>query len=288
MKVLVLGATGLAGQAFVQATRKRQHSVMCAARHGTSLTIDISDGDGLTILLQAAKPDLIVNCAALTDIEACERDPWVGWRTNARPLAIMAEWSRATGGGLIHISTDHFFTTGGAEPHGEMSPVEFVNDYARQKYAGEALALSAPKALVLRTSILGHRRWAQPTFAEWAIDVVEGDRPATLFADAYTSSIDVSTFANATLDLVEKHATGLFNLAASEVYSKEAFVLELARRLNRKLKAVQSGSVGSLNIKRANCLGLDVRKAEALLGYNLPRLAEVVKSLVDEHKRGTT
>jgi len=286
MKVLVLGATGLAGQAMIRAAAARGHAVRAAARKAAPLAVDIADETSLLDLVAAEAPELIVNCAGLVDIDACERDPWLGWRTNARPLSYLAGWSNATGGRLVHISTDHYFPTGGAAPHDEDAPIAFANDYARQKFAGEAFALTAAKALVLRTSIVGLRRRGPPTFAEWAIDLVEHDKPATLFADAYTSSIDVWTFAAAAFDLVERGSSGLLNLAAGEVYSKEAFIREIARQAGRSLTAAQRGSVRSLKVQRANCLGLDVRRAEALLGYPLPRLRDVVASLVRHHREG--
>ncbi len=283
MKVLVLGGTGLAGQAMVAAAAARGYAVRAAARRDAPLAIDITDEAELDALLAAEAPDLVVNCAAIVDIEACERDPLAGWRSNARPLAFLAGWSAATAGRLVHVSTDHYYVTGGSTPHDEAAPVVFVNEYARLKFAGEAFALAAPRALVLRTSIVGVRRWEQPTFGEWAIDIAENDRPATLFADAYTSSIDVPAFARATFDLVERGAVGLLNLAAGEVYSKEAFIREIARQLGRSLSQATTGSVASLGTQRASSLGLDVRRAEALLGYSLPALGEVVASLIRQH-----
>lgn len=284
-KVLVLGATGLAGQAMVHAAKNRGYLVAEAARHRSQLTCDITDEISLWRILADEEPDLVVNCAAIVDIEACELNPWLGWRTNARPLSFLASWSKATGKQLLQISTDHYFPNDSVRPHDENASITFVNEYARQKYAGEAFALTAPKSLVLRTSIVGLRKWETPTFAEWAIDIVEHDRPAILFSDAYTSSIDATSFADATFNLLERDATGVLNVAASEVYSKEAFILEIASQLGRSMTNAQKGSISSLSVKRANYLGLDVSRAEALLGYHLPRLHDVVGALVRQHRK---
>lgn len=283
MKHLLLGSTGLLGQAVAKEARQRGHALREAARRNAEIALDISDGTALRETLATEKPDLVFNCAALTDIEACERDPLGAWSMNARPLAFLAEWARETGGKLIHVSTDQFFNAGGNKAHDEMAPVSFVNEYARTKFAGEAFALTAPQALVLRTSIVGIRGWEKQTLAEWAIDTALNDRPATLFADAWSSSIDVAGFARAALDMAALGGSGLYNLAASEIYTKEDFVREIARQLGCKLTAAKSGSVRNLSTARAHCLGLDVSRAETLLGRKLPRLSEVVASVLHRY-----
>ena len=283
MKLLLLGSTGLLGQAVAEEARLRGHALREAARRNAEITLDIADEKALQEVLAAEKPDMVFNCAALTDIEACERDPLEAWRMNARPLAFLAAWARESGGKLVHVSTDQYFTEGGGKAHDEEAPVSLVNEYARTKFAGEAFALTAANALVLRTSIVGIRGWEKQTLAEWAIDVALNDRQAQLFADAWSSSIDVQNFARAAFDMAEAGASGLYNLAASAVYTKEEFVREIARQLGRKLTAATSGSVRGLATTRAHCLGLDVTRAEALLGRTLPALPEVVASVLHRY-----
>lgn len=288
MRVLLLGSTGLLGQAIGEEIHRRGWVLRDAARSGATIKLDIADEDALQATLDAEKPDLVFNCAALVDVHKCEEDPDLAWQTNARPLAFLAGWAGRTGGRLVHVSTDHYWCEGGDRPHAEHDPVELVNEYARTKYAGEALALSAPGVLCLRTSIVGIRGWERPSFAEWAIQAVYEDAPATLFTDAYTSSIDVDSFAEAALDLAGKPIGGLLNLAAGEVYSKERFVREVARQLDRKLSRATTGSVRGMVPRRPGSLGLDVRRAEQELGRHLPRLEEVVASVLEQHrKRGS-
>ena len=282
MKALLLGSTGLLGQAMLRECDARGYRVASAARQNAPVAIDVVDASSLTSLLQADLPDVVINCAALTDIDNCEANPEAAWATNARPLAFLAEWARRHDRLLLHVSTDHYYTEGGPMAHDELAPIRLVNEYARSKFAGEAFALTVSNSLVLRTSIVGIRRWTRPTFAEWAIDLVEQDRSAKLFHDAYTSSIDVTSFAKASLDLLEKGARGLYNLAAREIYSKEAFVREVAVQLGRSLSQATAASVDTLSTRRANCLGLDVKRAQSQLGYELPTLAEVISSVLDQ------
>ncbi len=284
MKALLLGGTGLLGQAMALEGERRGWAIRSVARSAALLTVDISDERALTGLVQAEAPDIIINCSALTDIRRCEEDPGLAYRVNARPLAYLAAWSAGTRKVLLHISTDHFHVEGGGRAHDEDERPALVNEYARSKYAGEAFALTSPSALVLRTSIVGIRGWAAPTFAEWALQAVLEDQPVQLFHDAYTSSIDVGTFSKAALDLCERGVGGLLNVAAKEVYSKEDFVRELALQLERPLSAATRASVATLQPPRPSSLGLDVKRAEQRLGYELPELPSVIASVINQYR----
>jgi dTDP-4-dehydrorhamnose reductase len=282
-KVLILGGTGLLGQAVVREAVARKFTVLAAARHDAAVELSIADDDQLSRALALHDPDIVFNCAALADIDACEDDIESAWRINARPLALLSDWSNSRSRGLIHVSTDHYFTNGGPSGHDENAQVELVNEYARTKFAAEAFALTSPRALVLRTNIVGIRGWKKPTFAEWAIDIALNDKAATLFEDAYVSSIDVRAFAKSAFDLVSNRATGLLNLASTDIFSKASFVRELAAQIGCRLSLARSGSVSQQAVRRANCLGLDVSRAEARLGYALPSMKAVVGSVVAQY-----
>lgn len=283
MKLLLLGSTGLLGPAIAAEASQRGHEVVGAARHGAEIAVDIANDAQLLDTLASASPDAVINCAALTSVDDCERDPDLAYRVNARALALLAVWSRNTGRMLLHVSTDHYFTTGGAQPHGEGEPVELLNEYARTKYAGEAFALTSQLALVIRTAIVGIRGWPTPTLAEWAIGAIERGEEVTVFDDAFTSCIDVGALACAAIDLLEQGAAGLFNVASHEVFTKADLIRELARQMERPLKAV-SASVSDLTPPRPSSLGLDVSVAEQRLGYRLPNLEEVVASVLKQYK----
>jgi dTDP-4-dehydrorhamnose reductase len=277
---LIIGSTGLAGQAFARELQERNIAWQGLARSGADLNVDIAEPSSLRSVLEQARPDLVINCAAVVNLARCENDLGLTWPVNAGCVAVLSEWSKDHDKPLLHVSTDHFFDSGGAAPHSEEDPVQLLNVYAAQKFAAEAFARTAPRALVLRTSIVGLRGASEPTFAEWAIDTIENDRPVTLFADAYGSSIDADSFARYATDLIEKGHAGLLNLAAGEVYSKERFILALAQRMGRRLSEARHGSVAELLPRRPRCLGLDVTKAERALGRRLPTLDQVIEAVV--------
>lgn len=284
--VLLLGSTGLLGAAIRARLQKSPDiQVIGAAREaraGSDYQVDISNDQALTNLLDDVNPDQVINCAALASIDSCETHPLEAWCTNARPLLTISDWSRNTGNSIVHISTDHYYSGDADKAHSESNDIELKHVYSETKFAGEVFALSAPQALVIRTSIIGFKGWGAKTFLEWAWNVVENDEEASLFADAYSSSLDVHNFASKALELANLGCRGLYNLGSSEVYSKEDFVLELARQRGRKLSNTRSGSINELQVQRGNSLGLDVSKASSALACRLPTLREVVSSILEQ------
>ncbi len=285
MSWLILGATGLLGEALMAEARRRAIAVTGLARSGTDIALDIGDDDALLACLDGGSWEVAINAAAITGLDACEREPMLAYRINARAVAVMAECCRRKGRYFVQISTDHYFTGDGRVRHDETAPVRLVNEYARSKYAGEAFAATCPGALIVRTNFTGFRRRpGPPTFADWALDVIERDAPACLFDDFYTSTLDVEALATALADLIEQRPSGILNVAAREVASKKAFVEALAARLGRTLTRPTPASVSDLRPVRAESLGLDVSRAEALLGRPLPAFDEVIEALARTRK----
>lgn len=286
MTLLVLGSTGMLGQALMAEAAARGQNAVGVARRGAERSCDLTDADALADLFAATSPTLVVNCAALTDLARCEADPAAAFAVNAHAVALLAERCRVHSARLVQVSTDHFFTGDGRAAHDEAAVPRLVNDYARSKFAGEAFALSLPDALVLRTNVTGPRGWeGKPTFAEWLIGAIERDEPLTLFDDYFTSTLDSRGFARACFALMDRKASGLLNLASSQIASKLEFATALASRMGRDLARARAGSVRSLAPRRAESAGLDVRKAETLLGCRLPGLADVVDALVTEKQK---
>lgn len=284
MRLVVFGATGLLGQAIVSAAQARGYTVIGAARRGAERAIDLANSSAIAELIAEVSPDLVVNAAAISRLDECESNPAAAYLVNARAVSIIAECCRSPIR-LVQVSTDHYFTGEGRKRHDECAPVRAVNEYARTKLAAETFALTAPNAMVVRTNIAGFRGWPQPTFLEWAIDALRRRAPMSLFEDYFTSTIDAGSLARAILDLTVRKATGLFNVGSSEVASKREFVTALAEAMSIELDWATAGSVKNLAIPRAESLGLDVSRAEAILGYRMPDLKTIVASLIAEEKR---
>lgn len=286
MKVLILGATGMLGQSLMNEARKRGINVAGASRNGPDIRVDITDDKALRDAVDSFCPEIIINSAAITNLSICENDPGLAYLVNAKPAGVLAEILRNSNAYLVQISTDHYFTGDRDIKHSEGSPVCLLNEYARTKYAGEEFTLTYSRGLVLRTNIVGFRyKKGLPTFLEWVVQSIENDLSMTLFEDFFTSSIHVKQFSAALFDLLDKFPTGVINFASREVFNKKVFIESVATRLGYKLSNTQAGSVLELkDVCRAESLGLDVTKAENMLGYKLSTFDEVIESVISEYR----
>ena len=278
----------MVGQAVLAEADARGLGPVGAARSGTDIKLDLSSGDGVKAAFDRLAPSIVVNCAAEVDLVACERDPGAAYMINSRAVAILAAATTRVGARLVQVSTDQFFSGDGDDPHPEGAPVTLLNEYARTKLAGEAFALAVPNSLVVRTNVTGYRaEELRPTFIEWAIAAIERQDQLTLFDDYYTSTLDAGNLAAAAFDLLEAGTSGLINVASSEVSNKLTFIRALAERLGTPLSSPSVGSIRDLEPPRAESTGLDVSKAERMLGRPLPDLNGVIDTLVAEYRHAS-
>lgn len=283
--ILIIGDSGLLGQALVRELTRRNWTHRGLSRHSKDIRCDALDHPALNYALAEAAPQIIINAAGLIDIAACDSTPEQAWLANARLPMQLAEYSKQKNCYLIQVSTDHYYIGDGATPHDEKSTTTCVNEYARSKLAGEILALSHNETLVVRTNIVGFRQSGKPTFVEWAIEQLQHQKPTTLFTDFFTSSISTTQFSAALLDIIAIHPTGYLNLAAREGASKYDFVHALAKACNLDTAYCQAGRLEDMpSVKRANSLVLDVSRAEKLLKRQLPGLQSVVEQLAVEYR----
>jgi len=279
--LLIIGSTGTLGQALRRVAAARKMEVRGAARTGAERTLDITDAEAISVLCRAERPKLVVNCAAVTDLDLCERDPSTAYLVNTRAAGLIAAASAEVGARCVHVSSDHFFSGDGGMLHDEAAPVCLVNEYGRSKYAGEALALAVPGTLSIRTNLTGWRGWSRrSTFIEWAVSALERHEPIVGFTDFFTSTIDADSLAANVLDLAAIKAEGMYNVAACEVADKATFLRRLGRELKLPTDNIRNGSVHALTTARAESLGLDSGKAEAALGRQMPSLSDVIVALV--------
>lgn len=272
------------GQALCKVARRRGVEVTGVDLQGADVDLDIRQDDALAAFCGDRSFDCLINTCAIVNHAFCDQHPGEAYLLNARPSAVLANLARDKGFKYVYVSTDGYFSGDGRGKHAEDAPMMLLNEYARTKYAGEVFTTRNPEALVARTNIVGFRgKPDQPTFVEWALGALKRGEPMTLFTDYYTSSISIAQYSEALLDLIAADAAGTFNVASSEVSSKAEFITALAEAFGLSLANAKSGSVTSLTqSKRADSLGLDVSKAESILGRKLPGLKDVIAQLRNE------
>lgn len=285
MKILVLGSTGLLGQSIVKKFKSINIEVVGVARKNSDFNFDVIDDIALKNAFDIIKPDVVINTIAIVDLNYCENNPKDTYMLNTRVVNKLVELCKTINSYFVQISTDHYYLNNGEKKHAEMAPIQLVNEYAKTKYLGECFASLYENSLIIRTNIIGFRNTNKLTFLEWAIDSLTNNKAMILYNDFYTSSIHTKQLSEIIVELVNIRYKGTLNIASSEVFSKEKFICSLARAMTIEHFSYKSDSVNNFNgVKRANSLGLDVTKAEQILGYKLPTLQEVLESIMNEYR----
>jgi len=156
MKIVLTGASGQLGQEWQQWAETKQELILCPY---TSSQLDITDREQLSSELYEQQPDVVVNCAAYTDVDGAEEKKELAHRVNAEAVSQLAGLSSELGFKLVHYSTDYVFA--GQEedrkkcPDGypEDYPADPINWYGQTKWEGEeAIRRAATDYLILRLS----------------------------------------------------------------------------------------------------------------------------------------
>jgi dTDP-4-dehydrorhamnose reductase len=150
LRALVLGGTGMLGRAIVRHWRLRGQPCL-ALGHGQA---DLLDADGLLEWSHRFQPQVVINCAAFTQVDACEEQTEKAMAINGDGVANAVRAAAATDAQLIHISSDYVFDGQATGPIPEDAPTNPLSAYGRSKLRGEEVAREYPRALVLRTSWL--------------------------------------------------------------------------------------------------------------------------------------
>jgi dTDP-4-dehydrorhamnose reductase len=150
VRILVTGAAGGLGRAFIDAAPS--HHELIPLGHGE---VDIADHDAVMRSVPALRPDLIVNLAALTDVDACEREPARALRHNALGPQSLALAARGCGAAILQVSTDFVFDGRKGSAYDELDAPAPLSVYGRTKLAGERFVRSlAPESFIVRSSFV--------------------------------------------------------------------------------------------------------------------------------------
>ncbi len=152
MRFVITGAAGMLGQDLAAAAKGAGHDVAGFAR----AELDIVDGAAIEDALRAARPEVVVNCAAWTDVDGAERDEDGALAVNGAGAGNVARAAAGAGAWTIHVSSDYVFDGSKRSPYLESDAVGPLSSYGRSKLAGEReVAAGAPERhTIVRSSWL--------------------------------------------------------------------------------------------------------------------------------------
>ena len=227
--ILVAGAQGLLGASLVPALRASgNHVTGCSRSPLADAQADLANWRQAEALVARLSPDVIVNLAAATDVDECERHPQHAYVTNVRIVENLARamMNHCPRSHLVQISTDQVYD--GPGPHAE-SDVTLRNVYGFSKYAGE-LAAASVSSTVLRTNFFGRSGTpSRRSFSDWLVNSLRRGVPVTVFDDVHFSPLSLDRLAALIRVVCERRMAGVFNLGSTQGLSKADFAFAFAK-----------------------------------------------------------
>lgn len=236
MRVLVMGVAGLLGSNVYREGRLRGVGVIgtykstAPSTSGSFETLDIRDVERFESLLDVHDPDVVINCAAMTDVDGCEDNPESAHEINGQAPGRMASACADRGIEFVQISTDYVFDGAANSPYDEAAATDPIQEYGRSKLAGERTVLDAhPGALVLRVSFLfGRHGFTKDLvgFPDWLRETLRVDGEAWLFSDQHVTPTRAGYASEAIFDLLDAGADGVIHLGGGSCISPLEFGTE--------------------------------------------------------------
>ena len=207
--IVITGAHGTLGRAFVQACAVRGLSAIALARQD----LDISSPDAVGAVVSRFQPWAIVNAAGYVRVDDAERDRFACRRANAVGPAVLAAACRRRGVQLLTFSSDLVFDGTLGRPYVESDPVCPLNVYGRTKAEADRRVLAlAPAALVVRTSAF-FGPFDNTNFVTRVLDSLRRGETVRAASDAIVSPTYVPDLVHRALDLLIDGAAGVWHLA---------------------------------------------------------------------------
>ena len=240
------------------------------------------------VKIEQISPDLIIHCAALTDVDYCEDHPNVAYDQNVLASVNIAKIAQKIGAYLIHISTESIFdgTKGDYKEEDIPNP---INVYGTTKLEAEQKISSIhSQSCIVRTTIYGWNKRDKFSLAEWMLNKLINSEELPGLKDIYFSPILVNDLAEVLFKLHENKYEGIIHIAGSETCSKLDFAYMIAEAFDLDKSLIKPVSIHELELKapRGKNISLNVSKAEKILKKHLPRVKEGLEEMKKLREEG--
>src|SRR3989344_9384563 len=210
MKILITGANGLLGSNLCLIYSKNKNNTVYATSkelidipYCKNYKLDITVNEDF-ILLEKLKPDIIIHCAALTNVDYCEEHPEEAEKIISLATKNLAEQANRLGSYFIHISTDAVFE-GEKGDYTELDQTNPINIYGKTKlnaeqYIQKIYEKTNNNYAIVRTNIYGWNRKNKESLAEWMLHKLERQEKLSGIKDVFFAPILVNSLAEALLE----------------------------------------------------------------------------------------
>ena len=282
-RILITGANGLLGQELVQqlasnnycdvlATGLDTHSRQIADVSFSYTPMDICNAEDSRHLIEDFAPDWVINCAALTQVDRCQKEQEHCWHINVQGVENLARACHAIGARLIQISTDFIFD-GALNLYQETARPNPINFYGRSKLAGENAArkVGIDKWAIVRTSVIygAGVNLTRKDFVGWVRHNLEASRSINVFTDQWRTPTYSYDLAKGIDQLIRLKKSGVYNISGRDYMSMYTFAQAIADVFCLDQSLIRSATQATFkqDAPRPSQSGLLTLKAETEIGY---------------------
>jgi dTDP-4-dehydrorhamnose reductase len=296
VRILITGANGLLGSRVAARLALQGHEIFATGRGARRCDGDflyegceLTRPEALDAHFAQARPELVLHCAAMTEVDACEAAPEAAYAINVSATAQLAALARRASAHLVYVSTDYVFD-GASGPYDEDAVPNPRGVYAITKHMGEQAvrALAGSWAIARTASVYGWPTAGRMNFGAWMVAALRAGQPVPVFEDQRISPTHALNVAELLAELGTRRLPGLWHLAGAEVVSR----VELGERVCRVfgfgrslLQPVKMADV-SLPVRRPARAGLRVEKARRMLTAQPLDLDASLRIFRDEFRTG--
>lgn len=279
--ILITGSNGLLGQTLVKKLKENQEITVIATSKGENRIkqksgyryeeMDISDEEDVEAIFEKYQPDVVINTAAMTNVDACEEQKDACRKLNVDAVEILLKNCEKHDSHLIQLSTDFVFD-GKDGPYDELAVPNPISYYGESKYEAEEIIKnsSIPWSIVRTIIIYGLvDDMSRSNIVLWAKEALEKNQTLNIVNDQFRSPTYVGDLADACISISEQTATGIFHISGKDIMSISDLVRRVAKFFKLDDSALKEISSYSLNqaAKRPPKTGFVLSKANKLIDY---------------------
>lgn len=260
-RIWIVGAYGRVGSAINGLLDSRDVDLLC-----TDLEeVDITDSKEVKVFADMNRPDVIINCAGMTDVLACEAQREAAFRVNALGTRNLSIAARKINSRLIQISTDDVFGGDKKQPYDEFDQTDPQTIYGKSKLAGEMFVREfTPKHMIIRSS------WIYGEGKSFVKDVLtSADKGETIYLpeNQVASPTSAKELAKVIVQLMNKGEDGTYHVACRGSVSRIDFAKEILKLANKEAKILPT--------PKDHQAGINMRPSYSVLDNFMLRLCKV-------------
>jgi dTDP-4-dehydrorhamnose reductase len=294
MRLLITGASGLLGLNLALHAAAT-HEVVGLDRSKLASApfriaqLDLLDKDVVAQAIGELRPQAIIHCAAIADVDACEERPTLAHLTNSDLPGRLAESCARGNIRLIHVSTDAVFAGTKQEAYVETDMPDPRGIYAITKLEGERAVLQVyPGATIVRVNFYGWSLSGKRSLAEFFVNNLSRGSNVNGFTDVRFCPMFVGDLCDILLQMLPREMPGVYHAVGPQAMTKYQFGVEIARKfgLPERLISPQLVERSGLIAERSHNLWLSTHKLSTELGADLPDFSTGLDAFHAQFRQG--